>query len=156
MGRLILGLKKDSSFFHLTGRASIKKTNITLSDWICKRCLRLISLVLFSNVHFREMEQDETRKRDSKGIFMTISSNDSCWFRSMRVERRRCFYSMKVSYYPNATAIFQFMMIFKSGNVALKPGPTAKALVEKKSCLVCSRTLARNHRAVECCFICKR
>ena len=56
---------------------------------------------------------------------------------------------MKVSYYPNATAIFQFMMIFKSGNVALKPGPTAKALVEKKSCLVCSRTLARNHRAVD-------
>ena len=96
------------------------------------------------------------RKRDSKGIFMAISSNYPCWFRSMHVERRRCFYSMKVSYYPNATAIFQFMMILKSGNVALKPGPTAKALVEKKSCLVCSRTVARNHRAVECCFICKR
>ena len=102
------------------------------------------------------MEQDETTKRDSKGIFMTISSNYPGWFRRMHAEQGRCFYSMKVSYYPNATSTFQFMMILKSGNVALNPGPTAKALVEKKSCLVCSRTGARNHRAVECCFICKR
>ena len=105
------------------------------------------------------MEQDETRKRDSKGIFMTISSNYLGWFRSTHAERRRCFYSMKVSYYPNATSTFQLMMILKSGDVALNPGPTAKALVEKKCFLVCSRTVAtvaRNHRAVECCFICKR
>ena len=102
------------------------------------------------------MEQDETTKRDSKGIFMTISSNYPGWFRWMHAEQGRCFYWMKVSYYPNATSTCQFMMILKSGNVALNPGPTAKALVEKKSCLVCSRTGARNHRAVECCFICKR
>lgn len=102
------------------------------------------------------MEQDETTKRDSKGIFMTISSNYPGWFRWMHSEQGRCFYWMKVSYYPNATSTFQFMMILKSGNVPLNPGPTAKALVEKKSCLVCSRTGARNHGAVECCFICKR
>ena len=28
---------------------------------------------------FREMEQDETRNSDRKGIFMTISTNYQCW-----------------------------------------------------------------------------
>lgn len=31
---------------------------------------------------FREMEQDETRNSDRKGIFMTISTNYQCWNRS--------------------------------------------------------------------------
>lgn len=69
----------------------------------------------------------------------------------MLVARRRRFYSTKLSYYPNATATFQLMSVLTSGDVASNPGPT----VEKKGkCLVCCRTVARNHRAVECC-LCK-
>ena len=40
----------------------------------------------------------------------------------MHMARRRCFYSMKISCYPNATAVFQLMKILKSGDVALNPG----------------------------------
>ena len=40
----------------------------------------------------------------------------------IHVARRRCFYSMKVGCYPNATAAFQLMKILKSGDVALNSG----------------------------------
>ena len=40
----------------------------------------------------------------------------------MHVARRRRFYSMKVSCYPNATVAFQPVEILKSGDVALNPG----------------------------------
>ena len=44
ISRLILCLKKDSSFVLLVLKWLPLKSQITLSDWIFKRCLRLFSL----------------------------------------------------------------------------------------------------------------
>lgn len=51
----------------------------------------------------------------------------------------------RIKRYPNSTSTFQLTRVAISGNVSLNPGPS-----EKSKCSVCSRTLARNHRAVLC------
>ena len=60
--------------------------------------------------------------------------------------RGKRYFSFKVSYYPNADASFQIQNIITSGDIALNPGPTNSTV--KYS--VCGKTVARNHRAVEC------
>ncbi|CAH3148786.1 unnamed protein product, partial [Pocillopora meandrina] len=51
----------------------------------------------------------------------------------------------RIKRYPNSTSTFQITRVAISGDVSLNPGPS-----EKSKCSVCSRTLARNHRAVLC------
>ena len=51
----------------------------------------------------------------------------------------------RIKQYPNSTSTFQLTCVAISGDVSLNPGPSVKP-----KCSVCSRTLARNHRAVLC------
>ena len=55
----------------------------------------------------------------------------------------------RIKRYPNSTSTFQLTRVAISGDVSLNPGPSVKP-----KCGVCSRTLARNHRAV-LCYCCK-
>lgn len=65
--------------------------------------------------------------------------------------RKKKFLSLSISYYPNATSRFQINRISISGDVAINPGPqTAASKPTKDKCSICSRTVASNHRAVEC------
>ena len=52
----------------------------------------------------------------------------------------------RVSRYPNAVSTFQLTRLTTSGDVCPKPGPPTT----KRSCHMCSRTIARNHRALHC------
>ena len=52
----------------------------------------------------------------------------------------------RVSRYPNAVSTFQLTRLTTSGDVCPNPGPPTT----KPSCQMCSRTIARNHRALHC------
>ena len=56
------------------------------------------------------------------------------------------YFSTRLSRYPNAMSTFQLSNLISSGDVSLNPGPT----VLKRSCQICSRIIARNHRALHC------
>ena len=65
--------------------------------------------------------------------------------------RKKKFLFSSISYYPNATSRFQINRISISGDVAINPGPqTAASNTTKDKCSICSRTVASNHRAIEC------
>lgn len=65
--------------------------------------------------------------------------------------RRKKFLFSLIRYYPNATSRFQISRISLSGDVAINPGPqTAASNTTKDKCSLCSRTVASNHRAIEC------
>ena len=65
--------------------------------------------------------------------------------------RKKKFLFSLISYYPNATSRFQINRISISGDVAINPGPqTAASNTTKDKCSICSRTVASNHRAIEC------
>ena len=73
-------------------------------------------------------------------------------YSDIRLRRAGRFESHGVSYlvgrierYPNSTSTFQLTRVAISGDVSLNPGPSVKF-----KCSVCSRILARNHRAVLC------
>lgn len=55
------------------------------------------------------------------------------------------YFRSRVSRYSNSVATFQHTRLIISGDISLNPGPPAK-----QSCERCSRTIARNHRAVTC------
>ena len=52
----------------------------------------------------------------------------------------------RVSRYPNAVSTFQLTRLTTSGDICPNPGPPTT----KPSCQMCSRTIARNHRALHC------
>ena len=65
--------------------------------------------------------------------------------------RKKKFLFSSISYNPNATSRFQINRISISGDVAINPGPqTAASNTTKDKCSICSRTVASNHRAIEC------
>ena len=73
-------------------------------------------------------------------------------YSTVRLRRVGRFESHGVSYlvgrikrYPYLTSTFQLTRVAISGDVSLNPGPSVKS-----KCSGCSRTLARNHRAVLC------
>ena len=69
-----------------------------------------------------------------------------CLRRVSRFESHGVTYLVRrIKRYPNSTSTFQITRVAISGDVSLNPGPS-----EKSKCSVCSRTLARNHRAVLC------
>ena len=71
---------------------------------------------------FREMEQDETRNSDRKGIFMTISTNCQCWNRSDTCGAEEMLLLYESRLLSKCTVTFQLMKILKSGDVALNSG----------------------------------
>ena len=66
-----------------------------------------------------------------------------------RDARGKRFLSSRFSYYANADSNFQLTRIVSSGDVSPNPGPTGEGNNRAK-CSGCNRTIARNHRAVEC------
>ena len=66
-----------------------------------------------------------------------------------RGARGKRFLSSRFSYYANADSNFQLTRIASSGDVSPNPGPTGEGNNPAK-CSGCNRTIARNHRAVEC------
>ena len=66
-----------------------------------------------------------------------------------RGARGKRFLCSRFSYYANADSNFQLRRIASSGDVSPNPGPTGEGNNPAK-CAGCNRTIARNHRAVEC------
>ena len=52
------------------------------------------------------------------------------------------FYKSRVCYYSNSVSTFNQQRLIISGDISLNPGPD--------KCSVCSKTIARNHRALSC------
>jgi len=66
-----------------------------------------------------------------------------------RGARGKRFLFSRFSYYANADSNFQLTRIVSSGDVSPNPGPTGEGNNPAR-CSDCNRTIARNHRAVEC------
>ena len=60
--------------------------------------------------------------------------------------RGRGFLQSRTRYYANSDSCFQQAHLLVSGDVSPNPGPVTNA----SKCSVCSKTVARNHRAVNC------
>jgi hypothetical protein len=56
------------------------------------------------------------------------------------------FFGRRVSRYPNSDSTFRIIRILTSWDVNLNSGPCT----EKPKCHTCSRTIARNHRSLQC------
>ena len=65
---------------------------------------------------------------------------------------RRKYIRARICRYANSDSCFQLLRIAKSGDVALNPGPLKENNegVSKPKCQHCTRTVAKNHRAVQC------
>jgi len=60
--------------------------------------------------------------------------------------RGRRYFASRTCYYANSDSSFQHNRLLTSGDVSLNPGPCSNP----PKCSVCSRTVARNHRALNC------
>ena len=65
-------------------------------------------------------------------------------FGSIQVLHRR-FFGHRLSRYPNSSSIFQLSRLLINCDLNPKPGPTTK-----HRCPSCFRTIARNHRSLDC------
>lgn len=52
------------------------------------------------------------------------------------------YYTSRSTRYPNSVSTFQLAKLVVSGDISTNPGP--------EKCTMCSRTIARNHRALRC------
>ena len=55
-------------------------------------------------------------------------------------------FNLRVNRYPNSVSTFQLTRLITSGDISLNPGPSTV----KYTCPICSRTVARHHRALDC------
>ena len=62
--------------------------------------------------------------------------------------RGKRFLSLKIAYYSNSIAAFQVIRLLSSGDICPIPGPTLRGNVA--ACSVCRRTVAHNHRTINC------
>ena len=56
------------------------------------------------------------------------------------------YFKSRIRHYPNSSSTFQLARLVVSGDISPNPGP--------EKCKICSRTVARNHRAI-CCGSCE-
>ena len=56
------------------------------------------------------------------------------------------YYHSKVNRHSNSDSTFQLIRLKTSGDISLNPGPSTA----RSKCQKCSRTIARNHRVLEC------
>ena len=82
-------------------------------------------------------------------IYTNLAVNKSTDYRylNLSVSRRKRFDGSRIRYYSNSNASFQLMRFSVSGDINPNPGPE---ISERNTCAMCERTLARNHRIVEC------
>lgn len=62
------------------------------------------------------------------------------------VARGRRYFGSRTCYYANSDSSFQQSRLLTSGDISLNPGPSSSP----SKCSVCSKTIARNHRALRC------
>ncbi|XP_020622097.1 uncharacterized protein LOC110059711 [Orbicella faveolata] len=60
--------------------------------------------------------------------------------------RGRSYHSLTTCYYANSNSNFQQSRLLTSGDVSINPGPSSNP----PKCSVCSKSTARNHRALSC------
>ena len=65
---------------------------------------------------------------------------------------RKKFLGEKLNYYPNSDSCFQLIRIAKSAVISLNPVPSINQNtgLGKPTCQHCTKTIAKNHRAVQC------
>lgn len=61
------------------------------------------------------------------------------------VPRGKSYLGSRICYYANSDNTFQQLRLLKSGDISLNPGPNSSS-----KCSVCTKTIARNHRALSC------
>ena len=62
--------------------------------------------------------------------------------------RRKTFLASSLACYPNWVAGFRLISLLSCGDVSPNPGPTPNC--NKNLCSVCRRSVAHNHRAIQC------
>lgn len=62
--------------------------------------------------------------------------------------RRRTFLASSLAYYPNSVAGFRLIRLLSCGDISPNLGPAPNC--DKYVCSVCSRSVAHNHRAIQC------
>ena len=82
---------------------------------------------------------------DTRYVLPMFSAHGSRHF-GFRRSRSRKFLGCRLSRYSNSTSTFQLNLLLTSWNIHLSPGPS----ITKPCCPGCSRTIARNHRTVDC------
>lgn len=100
----------------------------------------------------QDVRRDSTHLfRPERSIFLVPAPEQAQVTIVKQHVRKKKFLSSSISYYPNATSRFQINRISISGDVAINPGrQTAASNTTKDKCSICSRTVASNHRAIEC------
>ena len=63
--------------------------------------------------------------------------------------KRKVFLASRLSYHRNSTASFNLTRLALCGDINPSPGPGTSAKTKTK-CKTCERTIARNHRTVQC------
>ena len=83
------------------------------------------------------------------GAISANHKHSSPWIQGHRFVlaiRGKSFLHSRIRYYANSDSCFQQTRLLLSGLVPSNPGPVTNAF----KCSVCSKTVARNHRAVNC------
>ena len=62
--------------------------------------------------------------------------------------RRRTFLASRLAYYPNSVAGFRLIRLLSCGDISPNLGPAPNC--DKYVCSVCCRSVAHNHRAIQC------
>ena len=110
--------------------------------------LAFSSIISNRRGHFEE--QYFLSKGNNVNLFDTLkvgpSSTDFCPWEHVRhvitVVRGKGYFATRLSYHYNSTSSFHQIRLFISGDINLNPGPDR--------CHHCSKTISRNHRALNC------
>ena len=115
--------------------------------------LSTILLYLLASVYFQNPLVNVKIQRGNKGIledttYLFTRNISSTLYQPCRVAVTRCrrlrhsHLGARINRYPNSTSTFQITRLAISGDISPNPGPD--------KCNFCSRTIARNHRALRC------
>ena len=91
-----------------------------------------------------------TARTNSDSVFGAAFLCERFYRRHLRFSRPRGkqFLSLRIAYYSNSIAAFQVIRLLSSGDICPNPGPTLRG--DTAACSVCKKTVARNHRAINC------
>ena len=77
----------------------------------------------------------------------TSTTNTQCHY--IIFARKRRSFSVRIKYNPKSISTYQQELLMISGDVERNPRPDSDKR-NRKTCSICSRTIASNHRHVEC------
>ena len=84
--------------------------------------------------------------RGSVAVLLRNRVNFDCHL-GFLAHRRRTFLTSRLAYYPNSVVGFRLLRLLSCGDISPIPGP---AICNKNLCSVCRRSVAHNHRAIQC------